>query len=83
MRKQIILFAGAWVLWTRLFTGGDGWHTQGGFPTYDMCMTAERFNREQDAMDVKTIKGFVRMSYQCLPDTIDPRERKQAEPVSR
>ena len=80
-KKGLILVAGAWVVWsqlTSLRTGkSEEWETVGGYDVYIECLNVvnvlserERQRREAD----KTTA--IRASYQCLPDTIDPRAPK-------
>jgi hypothetical protein len=67
----ICLLLCAWVLWQNGLFQGAKWETVNGYPTYQECVDMQKFFREEDKKD-KT-----RTAYQCLPDTVDPREQKR------
>jgi len=64
----------AWVLWQKW---GPVWFLEGATPSYEDCRAAARreTERRQQAGALVDRDGNVR-SWDCLPDTIDPRGPK-------
>jgi hypothetical protein len=76
----------AWVLWAQLYNVGDhGWSTVAAYATVAECvrrldtfekssLPSERFAPTQ--LTRGTIGDVNHVSWQCLPDTVDPRGPK-------
>lgn len=74
-KKNILLLAGAWVLWSRTFFPGPPynvpeWEVSSGHPTYEQCV---QFYDRAAAREDKKKFNEPHTYFVCLPETVDPR----------